>query len=229
MPQSDESAERERVLWLLRLLRADLEGLRFGELVDMRDDALSFPDPVPAPDMRDVLRRIEEGDQYWAHVTFDPPLLKAGGRDEVEAAAQGLLAPLQKEVLRGISLLDEGQPWPVFSDQWPAPQWVVEARGQGSPYRRFSGTFQAVFLATATDLLVRWWPELRRCKYEKCRALFLPAHGRQRYHDPSCSAAKRQKRYQPKRDYAAEYERRKRKELGANVRTSKRRKKGGKS
>jgi hypothetical protein len=89
--------------------------------------------------------------------------------------------------------------------------------------RRFVGDEPTVLLVAAADLIMRWWPEVHRCR---CGVLFLSRHGRQRYHDPSCAFRARWSKFLSRRprDYHAEYERRKKRELGPNVRTQRREK-----
>ena len=70
------------------------------------------------------------------------------------------------------------------------------------------GGWRTITLASAADVLVRWWPELRRCKHAPCGVWFLPTHGRQWYHDARCASAARYQRFKPTRDYKAEYARR---------------------
>ena len=85
--------------------------------------------------------------------------------------------------------------------------------------RSYLGTWSTITLASAADLFVRWWPQLRRCKHTPCQAWFLPTHGRQRYHDARCAAKARYERFKPKRGYKTEYSRRydsTRTSLGAN-------------
>ena len=70
------------------------------------------------------------------------------------------------------------------------------------------GNWRTSTVASAADVLVRWWPELRRCKHEPCGVWFLPTHGRQCYHDARCASAARYQRFKPTRNYKAEYARR---------------------
>jgi hypothetical protein len=57
-------------------------------------------------------------------------------------------------------------------------------------------------MASAVDLFVRWWPQLRRYEHEPCRAWFLPTHGRQRYHDAPAPSPRRQMSTRFDRDFA---------------------------
>ena len=110
------------------------------------------------------------------------------------------------------------------------PRWVYERQADGTIARRYEGPLGTVLLASAADLLVAWWPQLRRCEHEECAALFLPDHGRQHYHVPACRQAAYRNRN--KRDYSEEHEERVRRESGnPNLKTRKRTKtkqKGGK-
>jgi hypothetical protein len=60
-------------------------------------------------------------------------------------------------------------------------------------------------LSAGYDLLAQWYQQLRRC--ERCQTWFLPAHGRQRFHDLACAAQARWSKFAPtrRRDYHAEY------------------------
>ena len=72
----------------------------------------------------------------------------------------------------------------------------------------------SIFLASAVDLLIESWPQLRRCEHEGCRSLFLPEHGRQHYHAPACRQAAYRLRNKGKRDHSGEHRKRQLKETG---------------
>ena len=227
------TSDREWITWLLNFMQSNIDDLSYGELIDMRDSALRFPkNPVPLsePDQARMLGLAASGDPFWAEVNFEPPLVFAGDADKVRAAAIALLSEVQRSLRDGLAATQtEFGYWAVFSQDLPAPGWVVELLADGSLRRRFSGAFGAVFLACSANLLVRWWPKLRRCHYESCRALFLPRDGRQCYHVPACSAKRRQERFWEGRDrnYNAEYEKRVKREFGPGATPQHRNKKTG--
>ncbi len=89
-----------------------------------------------------------------------------------------------------------------------SPRWSLERRPDGTFQRAYMGAWNTITVASAADLLMRWWSQLRQCQHESCRAWFLPTHGRQRYHTARCSAEARYQRFKPKRNYKNEYARR---------------------
>lgn len=84
----------------------------------------------------------------------------------------------------------------------------MTAAARSDSRRSYMGAWNTITLASAVDLFVRWWPQLRRCEHEPCRAWFLPPHRRQRYQDTRCAGKARYQRFKPTRDYKAEYSRR---------------------
>ena len=216
-------SERERVEWLLGFLRRDISSLSDGELIDLREKALQFRDPRPALDRKVALARIED---LPDHRFDEPGLVIAGTLEEITQSARDLLVPIQQRLRAGIDALDDADGYWVVSaeDAEKRPKIVLERCRDGQVRRRLSGDFEEVFLAYAADLLERWWLQLRRCKYEECRAWFLPRHGRQLYHNSACSGIRRQQKYRAEhgRDYAAEYDERARRKYGPNVKVQRR-------
>ena len=103
--------------------------------------------------------------------------------------------------------------------------WALVLQGDGTVLRRYENAHvDAVLLAAASGLVADWWPHLRRCKYDECRAWFLPRDKRQLYHEPTCRH--RNFARNRERDYAEEHQRRMRQATGnPNIKTQKR--KGG--
>lgn len=213
--------------WLLKFLQQDLDSLQPGELIDLRQNARQFRDPRPAlaPDV--ARARIEAS---LAKHYFDPPLVELSGTlEEITQSARALLAPLQERLRAGVEALDATDLWVLTVEPEKRPTTVLELYPDGQVVRRFSGRFEEVFLQSAADLLARWWPELRRCKYERCGAWFLPRHGRQLYHDAPCSAVRRQETWRAEhgRDYQAEHKKRAERKHGRKMKVQHRRKKKG--
>lgn len=213
---------RVRMQWLLEFLRRDVDALTPGELLDLRLEIVPFGFGMP----------VDE------RPAGDTPAFPD------DDTALKVLGELQLELRGAMEALDDGRMWLPFgiTDEqrksprvaaeasavayWngavpvtpkPPPVWVVEPFGDGL-HRRYSGDFDTLFRLAAEALLIEFWP-LRRCKYEGCQAWFLPRHGRQRYHTPSCRQQKFSSTRQ--RDYKAEYRDRRKQELGANVRIGK--------
>ena len=194
---------RDGIGWLLEFLARDVDALRPGEMLDLGTDVERYL-------MGPTSARLSNEDR---------PL----GREVLREFHAGLSAGMEQLESEGL--------WKVY-EHWRqgrrrnrCPGWVLEQQQDGTLTRWWHGDVDAVLLAAASDLVAEWWSELRRCKYEECGAWFLPRHGRQHYHDPKCSAAKRQEKYQPKRNYRAEYNRRL--EKAGKLPLKRRRKKGG--
>ena len=165
--------------------------MRRGELLDLRDDAYLFIN--------------EAGNQQ--RTTVEDLYLEETSDDW----AADFLADVQHDLRQGFDRLHSVGNWHPFGGlEDPAPHWVLWRLDDGTLVRRYAGVTKLIFMAAAADLLVDWWPKLRRCKHEVCRTWFLPRHGRQIYHDARCSQQARWKNFAPKRtrDYHAEYARR---------------------
>lgn len=193
-----ERSNRERLLWLLEFLRRDIAALRPGELLDLRNDVFPYlHEPTLATGVPD---------------DPDLPALKparAEDADPVVVLARDLLARVQSELRTGVEALEQRDSWQPFgiTPDRPGPQWSLERRDDRTVVRAYVGTWKTITLATAADLLARWWSELRRCAYPRCNVLFLPEEGRQKYHDKKCSANARWHRLPP-RNHQREKERR---------------------
>jgi len=203
----DVGSSEEHVRWLLAFLRADIDGLTPGGLLDLRAEALRF---ILAARMDERLH----GEPRWP---------------KEEANAAPLLRALQSKLREGFDQLSRGLAWEPF--QGNPPDWILFPHPGGHVLRRDIGDAETTFVLNATEVMRQHWPQLRRCKYNGCGVLFLPEHGRQRYDDPACSTKARQERHAPKRkrDYHAEYEaRRRRVQPKAKIQRRPRRKKGAK-
>ena len=119
-----------------------------------------------------------------------------------------LMGGVQHDLWAGVNALQAG----MWQTLWPGRD-----RRRRGPFERgddeaivriYLGNWRTITVASAADVLVRWWPELRRCKHEPCGVWFLPTHGRQWYHDARCASTARYQRFKPTRDYKAEYVRR---------------------
>ncbi len=182
---------RERAEWVLEFLRRDVGDLSPGEVIDLRDDIIRF---------RHGTIEVESFDLDELHALF-PWDFKPAQQEGVEksatsdpsrpviAATRELATGLQVRLREGVAALEADGRWEPFATNKPAPHWSIHLRSDGTFERRYTGRQATVFLASAVDCLLEWWPELRRCKHEACNALFLPRHGRQRYHASSCRQA----------------------------------------
>jgi hypothetical protein len=191
-------SDRERIVWLLEFLRCDLAALQPRELLALRNNVFPYLHEADLATLTD----------------FDPDELRALGpvpprrtdltSEQVIAAARQFMVGLQGQLRSGVEALQAGA-WQPFARERPAPHWSLERRADGTFRRIYMGAWNTITLASAADLFVRWWPLLRRCQHEPCRAWFLPTHGRQRYHTRRCSAEGRYQRFKPTRNYKDEY------------------------
>jgi hypothetical protein len=81
-----------------------------------------------------------------------------------------------------------------------------------------------VFLAAVGDVILANWGRVRVCAADDCERQFLPEDPRQIYCSPEHADRARWKKFAASRvrDYAAEYERRQRKRVGAKVKIARR-------
>ena len=153
-------------------------------------------------------------------------------RSAFESDDPAWLADLQRDLLVGLAERTDPGFWDPFGPGRCVPAYIYYGLADGNVSVRVpKGDWDTVAYAAAADLLMEWFPQLRRCQYEECRAWFLPRDGRQRYHDPECSRQRRWKEFEPKRrqnrDYAAEHKQRNERKYGPNVKTGSR-EEGGK-
>ena len=200
-PPGQQYSDRECIRWLLEFLRCDLAALRPRELLALRNEVFPY-----LHDKSHATLTVIDKDEVLAlgRVPSKQPGVESR---QVIAAARKLMGGVQDDLRAGVNALQAGM-WHPFGLQEPAPSWSLERGDDGAIVRAYMGGWHTITLASAADVLVRWWPELRRCKHEPCGAWFLPTHGRQRYHDARCASAARYQRYKPTRDYKAEYARR---------------------
>lgn len=205
-PQAELTApdrsDRERILWLLGFLRRDLAALRPGELLDLRNDVFPYLHSGDFATLTDF-----DADELRALGPI-PPRHSNDASRKIIGAVRDLMAGLQGQLRAGIDTLLETGAWQPFRLDRPAPHWSLERCPDGSIRRSYMGRWSTITIASAADLVVRWWPQLRRCHNATCRAWFLPRHGRQQYHDTRCSNETRYQRFKPTRDYKTEYSRR---------------------
>ena len=205
------ASPEDRLRWLLDFARQDLDTLRPGALLDLGGDVLAFPHTGAVTFVIPDLARVE--------VDFSQPR-------PTTRATLDLMRQLQADLRDGLRCLQDMREWRL-----PAapPQWFVGYWGDGSQRltTRYIGTVRETFLAVAADLLKQGWPLLRRCQNPACAVFFLPTHGRQTYHAPSCSQQVRASRLPKdywkhrKRNYSAEYSRRLAKKYGKDPRPKK--------
>ena len=200
-PPVQTYSDRECMLWLLEFLRCDLAALRPRDLLVLRNEIF----PYLHYKSRATLTIVHE-DELLAHGPV-PPRRPGVDARHVIAAARKYMGGVQDELRAGVNALQAGM-WYPFGLQGPAPPWSFERGDDGAIVRAYMGGWRTITIASAADLLVRWWPELRRCKHEPCGTWFLPTHGRQCYHDARCASAARYQRFKPTRNYKAEYARR---------------------
>jgi hypothetical protein len=207
-----EPSDRDRIEWLLAFLRRDLDNLRPGERIDL---------------LADVERHLvlageaQLWEPWWPD---ESPTRKDSAEHARTRKIDYALKTFREDLLGGITQLEQGETWEPFTRLAPVKNsamfvgtpfglppvhWVLRRRRDGSIARVFtSGTTQSLLMASALDLLLRWWPDIRRCAH--CRVLFLPSHGKQQYHDAKCAAAARWAKFAPtrvrtSRDYHKEY------------------------
>ncbi|MGH9322584.1 MAG: hypothetical protein ACRD3V_22200 [Vicinamibacteria bacterium] len=210
------NSERDRVLWLLEFVRRDIAALRFGELFDLREDALHrfrVEASITPVEGNVMIFGATPGDRLedWYPVAAEDRSL------DISETTARTLTKLQERVRAGMDALETTGVWRPFSERnLEPPEWFLERREDGTLGRRYPGRITSVFLAAVSDLLEKWWPELRRCERKECRAWFLPQHGRQVYHDSNCSYQVRWAKFakKRKRDYHGEYEKRVKREVG---------------
>ena len=201
-PPDAERSDRECILWLLEFLRCDVTVLRPGELLDLRNDVFPY---LHYENLATVT--VFDAHELRALGPVPPRRAKMDSHQVIEAA-RDLMSGLQGQLRAGVDVLQHGGAWQPFPLKRPAPHWSLERRADGTVRRSYLGAWTTITLASAVDLFVRWWPQLRRCEHTPCRAWFLPTHGRQRYHDARCAAKARYQRFKPTRDYKTEYARR---------------------
>lgn len=188
---------KDQILWLLEFLREDLSRMKAGKLLDLRNEVFA--------NLHEATRATMLADDP-DHAALRPA--HAEESDPVVALARELMSGVQRELKAGVESLERSGSWWPFGIEpnLPAPRWSLERRSDGSVFRAYIGTWRTITIASASDLFAQWWPELRFCAYDQCRALFLPEEPRQKYHVPKCSADARWRRL-PKRDLQKEKER----------------------
>jgi len=196
-----ERSDRECIVWLLTFLQRDIPGLDSTELLVLRNEVFQHLHEAQLAAVTDHLPDEQRG------LGPVPPRRADMTSKQVIAAARQLMANLQNELRNGLEALRAGA-WCPFALQGPAPRWSLERRPDGTFQRAYMGAWNTITVASAADLLMRWWSQLRQCEHESCRAWFLPTHGRQRYHTARCSAEARYQRFKSKRNYKNEYARR---------------------
>lgn len=194
-----ERSDRERIVWLLAFLQKDIAGLRQRELLVLRNDVFPHLHEAQLATLTEFPADVERA--------LGPVRRADRTSQQVIAAARQLMSDLQDRLRAGLEALQAGT-WHPFAHQESAPRWSLERRADGTIHRAYVGAWNTITVASAADLLARWWSRLRQCERESCRAWFLPGHGRQRYHSSRCSDETRYQRFKVKRNYKNEYARR---------------------
>ena len=171
-PPGQKHSDRECIRWLLEFLRCDLAALPPRELLKLRNKVF----PYLHCESRATVTVFDE-DELLALGPV-PPTRPGVESRQVIAAARELMGGVQHDLWAGVNALQAGM-WHPFGLQGPAPPWSFERGDDGAIVRAYMGGWRTITLASAADVLVRWWPELRCCKHEPCGAWFLPTHGRQ--------------------------------------------------
>ena len=213
-PTPPEKSSQERVEWLLEFLRRDVADLTLGAVYDFKSGIFPY---LHEPDLAAV---TDFPPQEMIALGPIPPSREGVTLDEALDIGRDYMAALQHKLREGLEALEaKGQWWPFEMKGPDAPHWFFEQRNDGTIRRSYGGTHSTITLAIAAELLVQWWPDLRRCGYEGCRCWFLPRHGRQRYHAPACRQAnfRRQEREKRDRDYQAEYATQVEKDSGKSI------------
>jgi hypothetical protein len=214
-PESTDVATRAR--WLLAFTARDVSSLSLGELLDagadagrhLLDSAKVAPHGDDEADAMVFLKDIKEArlrggdDGRPAFIETTSRTLDHITEADIWMPSRPFLQRLQETVRSGLRTLDDGK-------DWAAPfegRWIVQPQPDGTLRDAYEGSLLAVLLASAKDLLVQTWPQIRRCARRGCGKHFLPkAKGRpQEYHDQQCATLARPKR---ERDYQEEYAKR---------------------
>jgi hypothetical protein len=195
-----EHTATDAIKWLLAFLQLDLPSLSQGDQLNLAED---------------VLRHLRPGGakQHIAGTTLS---------SEDPVRRDVLLRNLQAALVNGINWMERLGYWEPFEERRVVDHGEAEAfiggaapgiwfvsGADGSIERYFKGELSAVLLARAADILMSWWPRLRRCKRQECGAFFLPNDRRQQFHDPKCSQKIRWHRFASTRvrDHHQEYAR----------------------
>ena len=187
MPKEDRQKD---IRWLLNFLETDLKTLAPGALGDLHGAVLGFP-----------------------HRGFRGPL----DHDREFHVRRGHTRQAQRLVSDGIATLRRGETWKI---RVPG-EWKLTEE-EGHLRRAFvGGDLLRTFAARAADLLSEYWPRMRTCARDGCSQFFLPVQ-KQIYCSPGCSRQVHWANFKKahpgrKRNYRAEYARRRKLELGQNV------------
>ncbi len=189
----DWTPEEARAVWLLNFMQQDLTTLRPGEQIDLLEDCatlLGWRD-------KDAVRVLPPDGYALA-------LGKKKWPDSV-------VLDVQQELNRGVKELEAGGSWRPFDEALTPVFCAKKDKADRTIERRYDGKYGAVMLASAVDLLVKFWPQIRRCELASCHRLFLPADGRQRFHVPACADLARGRDYVQEEQAAARREQKKKK------------------
>ena len=199
-PPGQQYSDRECIRWLLEFLRCDLAALRPRELLVLRNEVFPYLHDKSRAAVTSSRGRVACARARLTETTWRGVLASHRCRPRAHGRGTGRTSGRRQRTAGGM--------WHPFGRQGPAPAWSFKRGDDGAIVRIYLGKWRPITVASAADVLVRWWPELRRCKHEPCATWFLPTHGRQWYHDARCASAARYQRFKPTRNYKAEYARR---------------------
>ena len=158
--QHEKPTDRERIEWLLELIRADLNNLPLGELFALREAVARFQGPDPTLTFKEMLSKLE--DPKWPFDgKFDPAHEYSGTVEELTENARSFLEPIQQRLLAGIGDLHTKGWWRVSPKQAKKRLLsVLELRADGTILTKDCPTGLALIrrrvrrLATAAAALV---------------------------------------------------------------------------
>lgn len=158
----------QRLSWLLAFLQRDLTSLRAGARLDLLDDCVQL---LGLRDASINLASVDPPDGY-AHA-----LAKLKGAPDL-AWPDSLVIDVQAKVNAGVARLEAGQPWEPFDEPLRV---MLDVEADKTIRRRYRGSYGAIMVASAVDLLVAAWPRLWRCELTSCHTLFVKKDGRQQF------------------------------------------------
>ena len=191
--------DSERIRWLLGFLQADVASMRWGDLINARDDVdryLHEPDRWHDAWLDKTGVRARDGD--FASMAMQRGVL-TGPLPKFERVVRGRLSDLHQQLRAGTDALGKGARWEPFA-RGATPRWqmVSDPFADGRVLlRRYAGDWMATSIAAAADLLLQSWPQLKSC--EGCGVLFVPDHGRTRFHASDCGGRSRGKKWREKK------------------------------
>jgi hypothetical protein len=141
----------------------------------------------------------------WLNLRHDVQRFLWPGMDLGLPTFEDLVRELLETVKTGLEQLKADRRWDFRPPLEDRVTHLQEQRDKSLFPARPRRDPRAALLAAVVDLVVEWWPSMRRCR--RCSSWFVPRHGRQLFHTAACAAQARWRRFAPKRkrDYHAEY------------------------